>query len=252
MRTTVDQSSGVRAWGQGMGDRYRGGVPVVELRGAVALLGNFPALAGVDLTVESGEVVLLRGPNGAGKTTLLRLCAGLVRPEAGSVEVLGHDLVHERRSVRRRVALLGHTTGLYDDLTVVQNVHFWARAAGLSAEEATDRVGVAMVRLGVAERLYGQPVHTLSAGQRRRASLAALVVRRPELWLLDEPHAGLDQDGRDVVDALIGDAVASGATVLVSSHELDRVAVLGPRVVTIAGGVVVDDTGRGDGGGSRG
>ena len=235
-----------------MADRYRDGVPVVDLRGAVALLGNFPALAGVDLTVEPGEIVLARGPNGAGKTTLLRLCAGLVRPEAGSVEVLGHDLVHERRSVRRRVALLGHATGLYDDLTVVQNVHFWARAAGLSAEEATDRVGVAMVRLGVAERLFGQPVHTLSAGQRRRASLAALVVRRPELWLLDEPHAGLDQAGRDVVDVLIGDAVASGATVLVSSHELDRVAVLGPRVVTIAGGVVVDDTGRGDGGGSRG
>ena len=235
-----------------MADRYRDGVPVVDLRGAVALLGNFPALAGVDLTVEPGEIVLVRGPNGAGKTTLLRLCAGLVRPEAGSVEVLGHDLVHERRSVRRRVALLGHATGLYDDLTVVQNVHFWARAAGLSAEEATDRVGVAMVRLGVAERLFGQPVHTLSAGQRRRASLAALVVRRPELWLLDEPHAGLDQAGRDIVDVLIGDAVASGATVLVSSHELDRVAVLGPRVVTIAGGVVVDDTGRGDGGGSRG
>ena len=235
-----------------MADRYRDGVPVVDLRGAVALLGNFPALAGVDLTVEPGEIVLVRGPNGAGKTTLLRLCAGLVRPEAGTVEVLGHDLVHERRSVRRRVALLGHTTGLYDDLTVVQNVHFWARAAGMSAGEATDRVGVAMVRLGVAERLFGQPVHTLSAGQRRRASLAALVVRRPELWLLDEPHAGLDQAGRDVVDILIGDAVASGATVLVSSHELDRVAVLGPRVVTIAGGVVVDDTGRGDGGGSRG
>ena len=235
-----------------MADRYRDGVPVVDLREAVALLGNFPALAGVDLTVEPGEIVLVRGPNGAGKTTLLRLCAGLVRPEAGSVEVLGHDLVHERRSVRRRVALLGHATGLYDDLTVVQNVHFWARAAGLSAKEATDRVGVAMVRLGVAERLFGQPVHTLSAGQRRRASLAALVVRRPELWLLDEPHAGLDQDGRDVVDALIGDAVASGATVLVSSHELDRVAVLGPRVVTIAGGVVVDDTGRGDGGDSCG
>jgi ABC-type multidrug transport system ATPase subunit len=87
-----------------MAGRYRDGVPVVELRGAVALLGNFPALAGVDLTVESGEVVLLRGPNGAGKTTLLRLCAGLVRPESGSVEVLGHDLVRERRSVRRRVA----------------------------------------------------------------------------------------------------------------------------------------------------
>jgi len=234
-----------------MAGRYRDGVPVVELRGAVALLGNFPALAGVDLTVESGEVVLLRGPNGAGKTTLLRLCAGLVRPESGSVEVLGHDLVRERRSVRRRVALLGHATGLYDDLTVNQNVRFWARAAGLSAVEAIERTASALLRMGLSERLLGQPVHTLSAGQRRRASLAALVVRRPGLWLLDEPHAGLDQSGRYVVDGLVGDAVAAGATVLVSSHELERVAGLGPRVVTISGGVVVDDTGPAVGGGSR-
>ena len=217
----------------------------------MALLGNFPALAGVDLTVESGEVVLLRGPNGAGKTTLLRLCAGLVRPESGSVEVLGHDLVRERRSVRRRVALLGHATGLYDDLTVNQNVRFWARATGLSAVEATERTASALLRMGLSERLLGQPVYTLSAGQRRRASLAALVVRRPGLWLLDEPHAGLDQSGRDVVDGLVGDAVAAGATVLVSSHELERVAGLGPRVVTISGGVVVDDTGPAVGGGSR-
>jgi energy-coupling factor transporter ATP-binding protein EcfA2 len=105
--------------------------------------------------------------------------------------------------------------------------------------------------MGLSERLLAQPVHTLSAGQRRRASLAALVVRRPELWLLDEPHAGLDQSGRDVVDALVGDAVAAGATVVVSSHELERVAGLGPRVVTISGGVVVDDTGPADEGGSR-
>ena len=203
---------------------------VVELRAAVALLGRFPALSGVDLTIHAGETVLLRGPNGAGKTTLLHLCAGLLRPESGGVRVLGHDLTGaaDRRSVRRRVALLGHATGLYDDLTVGENLRFWARAAGLSA------------RLEVPDRLVDQPVHTLSAGQRRRTSLAALVVRRPELWLLDEPHAGLDQTGRDLVDALIGDAVAAGGTVVVSSHELDRVAALSPRTVTLAGGAVVD------------
>ncbi len=121
----------------------------------------------------------------------------------------------------------------------------------MTVAEATQRVASALLRMGLSERLLGQPVHTLSAGQRRRASLAALIVRRPELWLLDEPHAGLDQSGRDVVDALVGDAVAAGATVLVSSHELERVAGLGPRVVTISGGVVVDDTGPADGGGSR-
>ncbi len=217
-------------------------MPVVELRGTVALLGNFPALAGVDLTVRAGETVLVRGPNGAGKTTLLRLCAGLIRPESGSATVLGHDLVVERRAARRRVALLGHANGLYDDLTVVQNMRFWARAAGLSSGEASQRTASALDRLAVARRLHDQPVHTLSAGQRRRTSLAALVVRRPELWLLDEPHAGLDQAGRDVVDALVSDAVAAGATVVVSSHELERVAALSPRVVTVSGGMVVDDT----------
>lgn len=215
---------------------------MVELRAAVALLGRFPALSGVDLMIHAGETVLLRGPNGAGKTTVLHLCAGLLRPESGGVRVLDHDLteVAGRRSVRRRVALLGHATGLYDDLTVGENLRFWARAAGLSAAEADRRTDEARSRLEVPVRLLDQPVHTLSAGQRRRTSLAALVVRRPELWLLDEPHAGLDQRGRDLVDVLIGDAVAAGGTVVVSSHELDRVAALSPRTVTLAGGAVVD------------
>ena len=103
---------------------------VVELRGVVALLGRFPALTGLDLTVAAGETVLVQGPNGAGKSTLLRLCAGLVVPTRGEARVLGFDLAVERHAVRRRVGLLGHATGLYDDLTVAENVVFWARAAG--------------------------------------------------------------------------------------------------------------------------
>src|SRR5438132_13080502 len=94
---------------------------VVHLRAAVCLLGRFPALAGVDLDVGAGEVVLVRGPNGAGKTTLLRACAGLVPISAGDAEVLGCDLRRDRRSVRRRVGLLGHAAFLYDDLTVEEN-----------------------------------------------------------------------------------------------------------------------------------
>src|SRR5690606_9856036 len=86
------------------------------------------------------------------------------------------------------------------------------------------------------------PVSRLSAGQRRRTSIAVMVARRPHLWLLDEPHAGLDQAGRDIVDQLVRDAVASGATVLVASHELDRARSLTPRIVTVAGGAIVGDT----------
>jgi len=224
-------------------------VPVVELRAAVALLGRFPALSGVDLSVDAGETVLLRGPNGAGKTTLLRLCAGLVSPESGSAAVLGYDLADgaDRRAVRRRVALLGHGAALYDDLTVGENLRFWARAAGLptgsGADGAEQRVARALDRLAVPARLVDQRASTLSQGQRRRVALAALVVRRPDLWLMDEPHAGLDQAGRDLVDGLVAEAVAAGGTVVVSSHELERVAALSPRVVTLAGGRVVDERG---------
>ncbi|MBP68079.1 MAG: heme ABC exporter ATP-binding protein CcmA [Acidimicrobiaceae bacterium] len=215
---------------------------MVELRGAVALLGNFPALAGIDLSIDATEIVLIQGPNGAGKTTLLQLCAGLLRPAGGDVVVLGHDLARERRAVRRQVALLGHSTCLYGDLTAAENITFWAKAAGLTGTDVHSRFASAAELMGLDQRLLARTVNVLSAGQRRRTSIAALAVRRPELWLLDEPHAGLDQAGRDAVDSIITDAVGAGATVLVSSHELDRVRSLSPRVVTIAAGMVVADS----------
>ncbi len=209
--------------------------PVVQLRGAVSLLGRFPALAGVDLDVEGGEVLLLRGPNGAGKTTLLRVCAGLVPITAGTATVLACDLVADRRAVRRRVGYVGHGSGLYDDLTVAENVAFWGRAAG--ADE--DDVAGALARLDLDGRLRDLPVSRLSAGQRRRTSVAAMVARRPELWLLDEPHASLDADGRDLVDRLVTDAVSAGATVLLASHEHDRADALATRTVEVRGGMVL-------------
>ncbi|MBX3286123.1 MAG: heme ABC exporter ATP-binding protein CcmA [Actinobacteria bacterium] len=206
--------------------------PVVSFRGAVCLLGRFPALAGVTLDVGAGEIVLLQGPNGAGKTTVLRACAGLVPVVDGQATVLGVDLRTDRRAVRHRVGLLGHASGLYEDLTVADNVRFWGRAGRARPGD----VDAAMARLGLDGRLADVAVARLSAGQRRRASLAVMVARRPALWLLDEPHAALDQEGRDLVDGLMADAVAAGATVLFASHELDRATAVAHRTVTIAGG----------------
>lgn len=191
-------------------------------------------MAGVDLDVGRGEVVLLAGHNGAGKTTLLRLCAGLIPVTAGSATVLGHDLARDRSQVRRRVGLLGHQTFLYEDLTVVENLNFWTRATGATVDDGL----AALDRLGVAPRLHGVAVRSLSAGQRRRVSFASMIARRPELWLLDEPHAGLDQDGRDTVDALVREAAGRGVTVLFVSHELDRAHGIADRRVTISGGVI--------------
>ena len=208
-------------------------MPCIRLRSAVCTLGRFPALAGVDLDVGTGEVVLLSGPNGAGKTTLLRLCAGLLPLRSGTAEVLGADLGRDRRAVRRRVGLVGHETYCYDDLTVAENARFAARAGGRTAEEAT----VALARVGL-EPLAAVPHGRLSQGQRRRLSLALALARDPALLLLDEPHAGLDDRGREALDAVLAAAPAEGRTVLLASHEVDRTRPLVTREVRLVGGRV--------------
>lgn len=210
------------------------GEAAVELRQAVAVLGGFPVLAGATLTVKPGEIVLLRGPNGAGKTSLLRLCAGLLPLARGTGSVFGLDLATDVDLIRPRVGLLGHRNGLYADLTVTENVRFWGATVGASEAE----IDAAMQRLAVAGRLADVSVRRLSAGQKRRTALACLVARRAELWLLDEPHAGLDAAGRDELDAVLHQAVASGATVLLASHELERAGALADRVVDVVNGVV--------------
>lgn len=214
---------------------------VVALHDVVALAGGFPVLSGVGLTADTGEIVLLSGPNGAGKTSILRLCAGLLRVTRGRAVVAGIDLTRERRSVRRRVGVLGHASAMYEDLTVADNVVFSVRAAGGDPSA----VPGALERCGLTGRLVAQRVATLSAGQRRRAALAVLVARSPQVWLLDEPHAGLDPDGRDLVDALVVAAAAAGATVLLASHDLDRAERVATRRVGVAGGFAApcDDPG---------
>jgi heme ABC exporter ATP-binding subunit CcmA len=208
--------------------------PVVQLVDVVAVLDRFPALAGVTLTVRRSEIVLLTGPNGAGKTTLLRLCAGLVAPVRGTATVLGLDLAEQRQLVRSRVGLLGHSNGLYADLTVAENVEFW----GATVAASSDEVAASLDRMGLAGRLSNVLVRKLSAGQRRRTALACLIARRAELWLLDEPHAGLDATGRDELDITLRAATAAGATMIVASHELDRAGALATRVVEVVGGQI--------------
>ena len=207
---------------------------VVHLTNAVAVLGQVPVLAGADLTVDRGEIVLLQGPNGAGKTSLLRLCAGLLPVARGHAFVLGCDLRTDRDAVRRRVGLLGHANGLYADLTVSENVRFWGATAGASNAE----VDTALTRMGLADRLANVLANRLSAGQKRRTALACLIARRAELWLLDEPHAGLDADGRAELDATLRAAATAGATIIVASHELECAVNLATRVVGVVAGQV--------------
>jgi heme ABC exporter ATP-binding subunit CcmA len=209
----------------------------ILLSGVVVALGGFPALAGVDLAVRSGELVALRGANGTGKSTLLRLCAGLTPLTRGSARVLGVDVATQRDTVRSLVGLLGHDNGLYSDLTARENVQFVAQLVGAG----TSDVDAALDRLGVDARVAATRAGALSAGQRRRTALASLVVRRAQLWLLDEPHAGLDSAARSELDGILREATRSGATVVYTTHESDALGATVPRTITLTSGVVARD-----------
>jgi heme ABC exporter ATP-binding subunit CcmA len=206
----------------------------ISFRQTVALAGRFPLLAGVSFEIAEGEVVHLRGPNGAGKSSLLRVCAGLLPISGGSATVLGHDLAVDRESLRREVGLLGHASFLYDELSATENLRFALRVT----RSDTTRISSTLDRLELTGRLATTPVARLSAGQRRRVALAALAARAPRLWLLDEPHAGLDERSRLIVDQLIGEQRNLGNTVLLVSHELEAATSLADRSLEIAGGQI--------------
>jgi heme exporter protein A len=211
--------------------------PVVALHDAVVFAGGFPLLSGVDLEVRAGTLNVVTGANGAGKTSLLRLLGGLVGLSGGEGVVAGIDLAGaDLRQLRRRVGWLGHEGSFYDDLSVRENLTFAARALGRPTEE----IPAAVARVGLEQRI-DTPAKQLSAGQRRRLGLAWLLLRRAELWLLDEPYASLDDQGRTFFDALLADVVAGGATVVVSAHDPLRSAALAPRTLTLAGGRIVSD-----------
>ena len=214
-----------------------GASTVVRLRSALSVIDGFPLLAGVDLEVRHSELVLVSGPNGAGKTSLLRLLAGALPLTGGTATVLGVDLATNPHGHRARVALVGQETGCYDDLSVERNLRLHARAAGVSRQHASDVLEA--LDLGpLASVAHGR----LSTGQRRRCALAVGLARSAELLLLDEPHAGLDADGRDIVDRAVLTAAASRTTVLLVSHELDRARALAGREVRLAGGCVTATT----------
>ncbi len=209
----------------------------VELHGAVVLVDGFPLLSGVDLEIERATLTVVTGANGAGKTSLLRLLGGLVQLSSGTGTTSGVDLrTGDLRELRRRVGWLGHEGSFYDDLTVRENLTFAAKALG----RPVDDISRVLERVGLLSR-SGIQAKRLSAGQRRRLGLAWLLLRRPETWLLDEPYASLDDEGRTFFDQLIGDVVASGASVIVSAHDPLRSSALCPRTITLGGGLVVDD-----------
>jgi heme exporter protein A len=191
----------------------------IELRGLRRDYGERPALAGVDVSLERGETLLVLGPNGAGKTTLLRVLATLLRPSGGEARVFGAALPGEAWKVRGRIGLLGHDALLYRDLSGRENLRFHARLHGIERGAAEERIAALLAAVGM-ERRADDRVDELSAGMRQRLAICRCVLHEPELLLLDEPDSNLDEAGRDLARALIGPA--EGRTRVIVTHDAER------------------------------
>ena len=188
-------------------------------RGLSKDYGDVHALRVVDLEVRRGEIFGFLGPNGSGKTTTLRMICGLLTPNAGGGTCLGHDLVREREAIKRQAGYMTQRFGLYEDLTIRENLEFVGRVYDL--DRVKERVDASLERLGLATR-QRQLAGALSGGWKQRLALAACVLHEPRLLLLDEPTAGVDPKARRAFWDEIHAYAAQGITVLVSTHYMDE------------------------------
>jgi ABC-2 type transport system ATP-binding protein len=210
----------------------------LEASGLVKSFGDVHAVAGVDLAVRSGSVYGVLGPNGAGKTTTIRMLATLLRPDAGTASVLGHDIVKEADKVRGLVSLTGQMASVDEDLTGRENLILLARLLGLKRADAKARATELLDAFDLSDA-SGRLVKNFSGGMRRRLDIAASLVVTPELLFLDEPTTGLDPRSRNQVWDIIRSLAAAGTTILLCTQYLDEADQLAEGIAVIDHGKVI-------------
>ena len=193
----------------------------VETHGLRKVFGPIVALEGLDLSIGRGEVFGLLGPNGSGKTTTIRILTGLMAPTAGSASVVGFDVAREAERLRRRIGYMSQKYGLYDDLTVAENIQFYAGLYGLTNPQRQQRVQEQMDAFQLTARAL-QLAGTLSGGWKQRLALACATTHRPDMIFLDEPTAGVDPASRRLFWERIYELSSNGTTILVTTHYMDE------------------------------
>lgn len=212
--------------------------PVIETAALCKRYDSIVAVDNLDLVIEHGEVFGLLGPNGSGKTTTILMLLGLTEPTSGEVRVLGRDPSRSPLAVKRQVGYLPDSVGFYDELSARENLRYTAHLNGFPRDEAETRMDEVLARMGLSD-VAGRPVGTYSRGMRQRLGLADVLLKRPQVAILDEPTIGLDPEGALEFLGLIRALKGDGITVLLASHLLHQVQAVCDRVALFDRGRIV-------------
>jgi ABC-2 type transport system ATP-binding protein len=211
---------------------------MLELTGLGKNYGDRTAVKALDLTVVKGEILGLLGPNGAGKTTTISMASGVVTPSRGRVAIGGVELATQPRVAKAKLGLVPQELALYEELSAIQNLTYFAALYGIHGKLAEERVAWALGVVGLADRAK-DVVKTYSGGMQRRLNIAAGLVHKPELLILDEPTVGVDPQSRNHIFETVRTLRTSGITVIYTSHYMEEVEALCDRVAIMDGGEIV-------------
>lgn len=210
---------------------------VIEVKNLIKRFGHKQVLKNLNFHVEQGEFVAILGPNGAGKTTFLRILSSLSKPTYGTVRISGYLLPGEAAAVRLKLGVVSHQPLLYGDLSAEENLQFYSRLYGMG--KSPERISEILQLVGL-EKRRKDLVRTFSRGMQQRLAIGRAIFHDPEVLLLDEPHTGLDQDASITLDEILQQVATRGRTVVMTSHDLARVATLASRFDVLSKGRILE------------
>ena len=211
---------------------------IVRVEGLVKKFGELIAVDQVDFSIAEGEIFGLLGPNGAGKTTTISMISCLLDPDAGTIDVDGHSSARDAIGVKRSLGIVPQEIALYPTLTAVENLAFWGRMYGLSGSALKEAIDEALELAGLADRAK-ERIETYSGGMKRRINIAAGILHKPRVLLMDEPTVGIDPQSRNHILDTVKNLNRSGMTVLYTRHYMEEVEYLCDRIAIMDHGKVI-------------